>query len=285
MQRISRAYIKIFPLKRPIFVIGLNRSGTSFLTKILARTNALLNWTEANEMWDPAGYPWESNLVARPYWPLDPQGYTDKLLKDNGEDYYRSIPGICSMYTHAYGMRGVTQRFLNKCPMNTLRIDVLKKLFPDACFLGIIRDPRAVIRSWAEKSIPKLENHPRSGIRVAPDGSRIYCVDGKQYSRKKFLEGLAASYSYVIWQQLDHFKRLPEEFKYETRYEEFIGDIHNVIRQIDRKFGLDAGLRDWRNIPLSQDSRNVKYEAEFTREELEVVSDCCAPIGKELNYF
>ena len=83
-QEAFEAFASAHPLRRPVFVIGMTRSGTSLLTRLLARTTALATWSEANEMWDPAGYPWEADRVRRPLWSLDPQGYTDALRATDG---------------------------------------------------------------------------------------------------------------------------------------------------------------------------------------------------------
>ena len=159
--------------------------------------------------------------------------------------------GICAAYVHVHGGAGVRARFLNKSPMNTLRIDVLQRLFPDACFVSLVRDPRAVVRSWAEKNIPKLSNHPRSSVRTE-EGRQVLTVDGQPYERPHFLSRLCESYVYVVNTQLRRMKAVPPERKYEARYEEFVADIHGTLRRLDEHFGLDSALRRWTDIPRRQ---------------------------------
>lgn len=272
------------PLRRPVFVIGMTRSGTSVLTRLLARTSALSNWSEANEMWDPAGYPWESDRVRRPLWSVDPVGYTAALREQNGGwdgDYYRAVPGMCAMHAAAHGAPGA--RFLNKSPLNGLRIDALLALFPDASFVGTVRDPRSVIRSLVDHTAGKLERHPRSGVRRRADGSaEAYVVDGTEFARKEFIERLCASYCLVVDRQLDAFATLDPDRKAETAYEDFVADIHGVLRAIDERLGLDPAARDWANIPKRQDNRNSK--SGLSAEEMALVEERCGGLLRRLGY-
>ncbi len=272
------------PQLRPVFVIGMTRSGTSVLTRLLARTRALSNWSEANEMWDPAGYPWEADRVRRPLWSLDPEGYTAALRDQNGGwdgPYYRAIPGICAMHAAAHGAPGA--RFLNKSPMNALRIDVLLRLFPDAEFVGTVRDPRSVIRSLADHTAAKLERHPRSGVRRRADGSvAAYIVDGAEFTRSAFLERLCASYSLVVERQLDAFAALDPARRAQTSYESFVADIHGTLRTIDAGLGLDEAARDWKDTPARQDNRNAK--SGLAEDEMALVEERCGPLIRRLGY-
>jgi hypothetical protein len=283
-QAAFEAFAASHPLRRPVFVIGMTRSGTSVLTRLLARTSALSNWSEANDMWDPAGYPWEADRVKRPLWSLDPEGYTATLRDQNGGwdgPYYRAVPGICAMHVAAHGAQGA--RFLNKSPMNGLRIDMLRRLFPDAAFVGTVRDPRSVIRSLADHTAGKLERHPRSGVRRRTDGTvEAYVVDGVEFTRTAFLERLCASYCLVVDRQLDTFATLDPAGKAETSYEDFVADIHGVLRTIDARLGLAPAARDWKDIPARQDNRNAK--SGLTGEEMALVEERCGPLIRRLGY-
>ncbi|MCC6735174.1 MAG: sulfotransferase [Bauldia sp.] len=278
------AFAAAHPPQRPVFVIGMTRSGTSVLTRLLARTSALANWSEANEMWDPAGYPWEADRVRRPLWSVDPEGYTDALRDQNGGwdgPYYRSVPGICSMYAAAHGGPGA--RLLNKSPMNALRIDMLLRLFPDAAFVGTVRDPRSVIRSLIDHTAGKLDRHPRSGVRRRADGTvAAYVVDGTEFTRPALIERLCASYALVVNRQLDAFEALDPARKAETAYEDFVADIHGVLRAIDVRLGLDPAARNWQSIPKRQDNRNAK--SGLTSDEMVLVEDRCRALIQRLGY-
>ena len=279
-----KLYGALFPLQRPIFVIGTNRSGTSVFTRYLSKSSEIVDWTEANEMWDPIGYPWEADKTHRPYWPLDPQGYTDSLVDSVGHSYFEYIPGICSMYVAA--QKGIFwhARFLNKSPMNTLRVDLIHSLFPDACFISLVRDPRAVIRSWIEKIPAKLNRHPRSGVEEINGKLEVFNVDGVKYSRYDMLKSLSDSYCYIVQRQMEQLGKIPEEQKFYTSYEAFVDNLHGVLHEIDRKFGLDTDKRNWSQIPKTLENRNVKFRTEFNIAEIDLTGAQCKTVMNKLGY-
>lgn len=279
-----RRFAALRPVDRPIFIVGMNRSGTSFLRDCVSTSPEIACWDEMNEMWDPLGYPWESARRPRPHWTIEPASYIDATSEDVGAAYYRAVPGMCS--ARACAERGwfAKFRFLNKCPMNTLRIPLLLKLFPDAVFISVVRNPLAVIRSWTQKAIPKLEEHPRSGIRQNGHGEMEYTIDGVRYSWIQVVEKAAKSHCHVVERHLDDLSQLPESRKYQTRYEDFLQNIHGVIREIDARFDLDSSLRPWSEIPASQASRNHKYQEQFDQRTREVILRHCQPLMHRLNY-
>ena len=282
-QNVFRLYGNLAPLQKPIFVIGLNRSGTTIFTNYLSQSSEIANWSEANEVWDPIGYPYEAAKIKRPFWPVDPQGYTKSVIESVSQSYFQAIPGIFAMFAYV-NSNSLKTRFLNKSPMNTLRIELIHNLFPNACFVSIVRDPRAVVRSWAEKIVPKLNNHPFSSVEVAEGGATIFNVDGVQYSWHEMLKVLSQSYSYIVTQQLKQFDNLPNKRTYYTCYEDFVGRVHGVLGEIDRKFGLDSEKRDWSLIPESLENRNLKFTKEFAATEIDLVVSQCKPIMEKLGY-
>lgn len=283
-QVVFRLYAALRPLRRPIFVIGAGRSGTRVFTHYLSMSSEIVNWTEANEMWDPVGFPWQADKVPRPFYPINPQGYTDSVVAQNGLAYFKAVPGMCAMYTAAHkGMFGHA-RFLNKSPMNALRVELIYSLFPDACFISLVRDPRAVVRSWAEKSGPKLNRHPRSGTEKAEDGSTVFIVNGVRYGWREMLERLSNSWCYVVKRQLEQLEVVPDEQRFSTSYEEFTSDLHGVLCEIDQKFFLDPEKRYWNQIPESLENRNAKFEKELSVSEIDLIGSECKIVMEQLGY-
>jgi hypothetical protein len=283
-QALFRLYGVLRPLAYPpIFVIGNNRSGTGVFTHYLSRSRDIVNWSEANEMWDPVGYPWQANRVVRPFWPIDPQGYTNSVLASLGQTYLEAIPGMCSMYVATH--RGVFNRarFVNKSPMNTLRVDLIRRLFPNACFISIVRDPRAVVRSWVEKIRPKLDKHPYSGVETK-EGITVFIINGVKYNRHELLEGLSKSWCYIVRRQMEQLGKFERERKFYIRYEDFVSNLHSVLRDVDRKFGLDSEKRHWSRIPETLESRNIKFREEFTAAEIDLIVRECGTVMEQFGY-
>ncbi len=82
--QVAKKLAKWFPnwfsqkVKNPLFIIGCARSGTSLLTRLLSQHKSIANWSEANDIWDPYGYPWRySNLATLPI-EFTPIEFTDR---------------------------------------------------------------------------------------------------------------------------------------------------------------------------------------------------------------
>ncbi len=283
-QRAFRLFGQWRPLNEPIFIVGIQRSGTSFLRDCLANSREIVSYNEMNDMWDPLGYPWESAQRPRPYWFLDPQGYINTAYEEVGHAYYQAVPGMCSM--RATADRGLFNRFrfLNKCPMHTLRIPLLRELFPDACFVSIVRNPLAVIRSAAEKIAVKLEKHPRSGVKRRADGKIDYSFDGRTLRWDRAIDSFAQSYAHVVERQLSDLSAIDDSRTFCISYEEFVGNIHGTLRTIDDKFRLDSTRRPWEAIPETQISRNSKYQQQFDPETVDIVLGRCRSLMQQLGY-
>jgi len=121
------------PPRRPIFIIGCPRSGTSLVFGLLREHPDVRSLgTEGHVLWSAYQHPrlkrWSSDRS------------TEKDVAD-GEPRY--------LYTGIKEVSG-SVRFLDKTPKNVLRIPYLHRLFPDASFVFVKRDGRATVNSLIE---------------------------------------------------------------------------------------------------------------------------------------
>ena len=137
MLRFVEGYLRFVQHKRPVFVIGVPRSGTTSLFRFLSGSSQLgsLN-REGHDIWrryhHPRRHGWQSDAVG-----AGQVGFGERRF--------------VSAYFYAHiGL----QRFVEKTPENALRILYLLDLFPDAYFIIIKRNPCDVINSlingWRE---------------------------------------------------------------------------------------------------------------------------------------
>ena len=151
-QQLSPKVAKSFPefsqkqLKNPIFLIGCGRSGTTLLARLLGMHRDIANWSEANEILDPEWYPWRPTNHHLTPMEYDPVAFTKRWWLDaqNRQDEIKAIFG-------AYQWLQRKAYFLNKSPFNTFRIPHLLEIFPNARFIHLSRDGRAVAYSYARK--------------------------------------------------------------------------------------------------------------------------------------
>ncbi|MFC1830694.1 sulfotransferase [Thermodesulfobacteriota bacterium] len=162
-QRLSVTLAKLKPdffaeqVKKPIFLLGCFRSGTSLVSRLLGMHDEIANWSEANNIWNPQWHPWRpSDEEAFPL-EYDPASFT-KRWWDNNKARQKEIKAIFGAYCWL-------QRkpfFLNKSPYNTFRIPYLLEMFPESRFINLQRDGRGVAYSHAIKlTNQKLPEWPK----------------------------------------------------------------------------------------------------------------------------
>lgn len=116
--------------KRPIFVVGCSRSGTTVVYKVLSMTREVASMNkESHEFWfnlhPPADKNWDSHV-------LTAQDVKERDLEEVSKFYFRYIGA---------------GRFVDKANQNCFTIPYLQSLFPDAFFVYVKRDGRDNINS------------------------------------------------------------------------------------------------------------------------------------------
>lgn len=121
-------------LEQPIFLIGSPRSGTTLAVDLFGTHPDVANWSEAGRVWDPSRY---DDPDAEHVW--------------RAEDATPARVARLHRWFEWYRQRKRKPRFVNKHPRNSLRIPFLLRAFPDARFIHVIRDGRAVVSSILEE--------------------------------------------------------------------------------------------------------------------------------------
>jgi len=149
-------------LHHPVFIIGCGRSGTSLLARLLSKHPEIANWSEANEIWDPGWYPRSLSDDNSPPLAFDPMVFTARWWEENCKrtNEIRAIFG-------AYQWLDRKSYFLNKSPFNTFRIPYLMQFIPEAHFIHLVRDGRAVVYSYAHRL------HRKNKLMEWPDTHKI----------------------------------------------------------------------------------------------------------------
>ena len=140
-------------LVAPIFLVGAPRSGTSLAVELFATHPDVANWSEAGRLWDPVHY---RDPEADHHWPAERATQAEIARLHRFCEWYRAS-------------RGRT-RFVNKHPRNSVRIDYLRRVFPDARFVHVVRDGRAVVGSMLAqmRARSRRAEQPMGGFRRPP---------------------------------------------------------------------------------------------------------------------
>lgn len=277
---------------KPIFIIGAPRSGTTLVYDTLGRHKALCfitgNLMEAG-IYRKGRFLGDNKWIwfkiknalhrkendnrpneATPFWDRYLGTYDYLTEKDSNAEvaeYYRgriaAVQGILRKH-----------RFINKNPQHSLRVRLLDGIFPDAKFVHIIRDGRAVAYSTLIKGIKEPNGtYFRSlnkiiGDKYAPDRSELYNY------------GLAWA---VLIKRAREARNFGPTRYYEIRYENLVSQPYEQLRKIIVFCELDWNDEFTSKIPPIG-NENVKWKQELSEQEKYDVEESTRSLRSALNY-
>ncbi len=119
------------PSRKPIFVLGVMRSGTTLVERILGRHPDVYAAGEISKMYKITAELLHKNTDHKQY-PRDISHIKSEDFKQFGEDYLEYIDGISG---------GATKHVTDKLPLNVFHIGLIALLFPNAKIIHCVRDP------------------------------------------------------------------------------------------------------------------------------------------------
>lgn len=244
---------------RPIFIVGSPRSGTSVFSRLFGRHPQLANWSEGHCLFDPMylsqrnEHRWDANHST---------AFGRRRVRSNVYWFSRYI---------ATRQRVPNIRFTNKLPRNTLRIPWILRIFPDAQFVHIIRDGRAVVRSMIRVVERQNKQDKPLGQFARPPGWREYYKNDPYEAHSRQWVGIEE----IVRADLEHVR--PENI-YRTKYEEFIVRTRPIMREICERFELRSDADSVGVFPEKLENRNVKWPQECTAEQIETMRRWLTPM-------
>lgn len=160
---------------RPVFIGGCSRSGTTLLGALLGAHSRCICVPEMPFKFDLlTRLDWSGGVdgdeLARLLRPMSKfrqwgisAGRLAALCEREGSDYDRTIDHIVALYVDRVG-KGDVDRWVDHSPENIKHVNALHARFPDARFLHIVRDGRAVTASllklrWGPNTVPAAARH------------------------------------------------------------------------------------------------------------------------------
>lgn len=285
-------------LNRPVFIIGCGRSGTTIFFRLLAGhkdlawfSNYLRWYPEALKMatlnrlfhmpilvklfegskWFPK--PVESERLWDRFHPLDNPSGTPALSEDNAHEM--NLAGIQSYIASIMHYSGC-ERFVIKETRFARRIRYLLALFPDACFIHIIRDGRAVTSSLLRvdwwPSLPVWWADGKTPLQLQQTGLNSVQIAARMW--KAEVERILADKEYI-----------PRNQYTEIRYESLMRDPFSEIKQILHFCELPVypGFDEHINA-LKLEPKNYKWMKSFTPVEIASIEKEIGPLLSHFGY-
>lgn len=268
---------------RPIFIVGMPRSGTTALRDLLVLHSDLATTTDVTRKF-PVHYPLIRLIgaVVRKHRPLEAGSLWDRFVGPDShvmhaddvtpraEKFYRQLAGnVLRLYDKP--------RFLSKCPRNGLRIEFLRAIFPDAQFIHLVRDGRAVCRSVLEKR--KKCGNVNQWWDAKP-------ARWSEYARLDPVSAVAHQWLDVVNAVAESGRRLPAGQFIEVRYEDFVQDPLRFLEKLCRFCGLAwPGGDDMVAKVAGIDNRNDKWASTFDAEQVETLNEVMRPALLRYGYL
>jgi Tfp pilus assembly protein PilF len=122
------------PAAGHVFLLGFPRSGTTLLERVLAAHPEVVAWDERDTLTEAV-----RDFMAKPAGLDRLAGASEDRLADYRADYWRRVAET--------GAEVSGKVALDKQPLNTMKLPLIARLFPEAKILFALRDPRDVVLS------------------------------------------------------------------------------------------------------------------------------------------
>jgi len=249
-------------LDRPVFIVGLPRSGTSIFVRLLADTKHLAQWSEAPVVWDPR---WRDRTNDHRW-----------TAEHATPDAVRRIDNNFAWYTAWKGQR----RFLNKHPRNALRVPFLVAGWPDGLLLDLQRDPRAVVNSLVDRTRRETWRHAYPlGQFARPPGWRE--IDAIEDDVEKFSRMVDASARTLR----EDLAAVPDPSRvFSVRYEDFAEDVRGTLRRVYDFCDVPIDEAGLARAPERLENMNWKWMRDRTPDEIRTMHRILGPLLVESGY-
>jgi len=284
-------------VEKPIFIIGVPRSGTGLLHQTLC-AHPQLAWFDVDDLkvWIPKQkqdqlkehysklikqnkkFPMDEDCLAifgrnllnpkrfenlpTGSYPIEgetfwKQYFGHKFIEDiSKEKKFKLVKELSEVI-----IRQKKSRFLNKAPQNIMRLYAIKKIFPDAVFINIARNPRSVVSSMITRT--KKEGSFNTGIPI---------LDVKSYKKLDSIQKWAWQYKEITEVIYDFSIQNSNQFK-TVFYEEFLKNPQKIVKDIFDFCNLDIPEKFEQLLPKIREEPTKKWVQNLNKEDIEKIFD------------
>ncbi len=220
-------------LRRPVFLTGCGRSGTTILGKAISQHEAVTYLREPRDIW-------ESWYPATDVWSPLAGKRGGKLYFDRSD----AVPGPSRRLRGDFCFRtDLTGRpqLVSKLPENNFRLEFIRAVFPDALILHIIRNGAEVadsIKSIAPKWAWYGANDHKWKALAAYARTRDAWKDLPELCATDFERGLL-EWRLSVETAVEQLDAFPQSACLQVRYEDLLVRPVEVLEQIERFIGLE----------------------------------------------
>ena len=266
-------------IDRPIFVVGAPRSGTNLFYRTFAK-HPDLAWISNITKKVPSSF-WLTRIIMLfrdDHRPTEANNVWQKFTGSDDESLSRDdVTAAARKYLNSVVQNNLRifnkPRFVNKCPGNSVRIEFLKEIFPDAIFIHILRDGRAAAYSIMRSRL----GHDGAYWSVKPPGwqglLKLPLVDASALQWKMTVESILQSATL-----------LPPDQYMEVRYEELVDRPVDIFEQVSDNCGLKWQGDFLQAITAGMENRNFKWQMEMQDQDKNTLNELLGGFLRQLGY-
>lgn len=258
---------------RPVFIVSPPRSGSTMLFEAVARSPDVYTiggeshgLIETIPALHPAARDFASNCLGAEDVAPSVSAELRRRFRENVRDRSGNRPGAGSF------------RMLEKTPKNSLRIPFLARVFPEAYFLVLHREPRDVLASMMDAWLSgRFVTYPALG------GWSLLLVPGwRALAGRPLHEVVAAQWQATVQVLLDDIAELPRERFGVVRYEDVVANPARVLPELCRTLGLGWDQPVANALPLARHTLTAPSPDKWRRHAaaIEAVLGPLAPVAE-----
>lgn len=222
--------------ERPVFIVSPPRSGSTMLFETLARAPRLFTiGDESHQL-----------IEGLPQLTPESRGFdSNRLLADDvtpvvAEALRRRFYEALRDREGSRPSPGLAVRMLEKTPKNSLRLPFLARVFPEAQFIYLYRDPRQVLSSMIEAwTTGRFRTYPQLPAWTGAQWSLLLVPGWRELIGRPLHEIVAAQWNAATRLLLDDLEALPVERRTVARYDALVAEPAAEIRRLCEATGLD----------------------------------------------
>ncbi|HKS58363.1 MAG TPA: sulfotransferase, partial [Steroidobacteraceae bacterium] len=221
---------------RPVFIVSPPRSGSTMLFETLARAPGVFTiGDESHQLIEgvpqlsPESRDFESNRLLA----ADATPAMTETLRRRFYEALRDREG-------SGPQPGQLVRMLEKTPKNSLRVPFLTRVFPQARFIYLYRDPRQVLSSMIEAwTTGRFRTYPQLPGWTGAPWSLLLVPGWRELIGRPLHEIVATQWNTATRLLLDDLEALPADRITIVRYDTLVADPAAEIRRLCAATGLD----------------------------------------------
>lgn len=252
-------FLENYP-NRPVFVLGSPRSGTSMFSEMLSRHPQIANFSEALQVWEPKDRDLQiDHLKTR----------SDVTARD------------ANRITYAFGLyQKIKNRpvFVNKCPRSSVRIEFIHEIFPQAKFIHIVRDGRAVVNSMIN-IIDKEDFRKKK-----PLGGFCKPPNWKALTKLPPVERHAYQWVEIMEEIIERQQIVSDNSWFDLKYEDLCANPSQQVEEVFEFIGLPVSEQFVRSVSAMPHSVNWKWRGRFEPQEIEKMNSIMGGILDHYSY-